>query len=129
MSTYINESYYQSIEGKIEALSIKVTDSTDTSNICSELNNIMQEVEEIMTKDMTNTQNQIDLLSELTTVPTDLASCISWIEKSIELYAKPYETAVATQTALLAKYTSLLSKIATQSDNFTCNLTLPEIEE
>lgn len=113
----VNTEYFDSITAQINAL-----------DDCSILQTLVNQVMATLQAEVTAIESQIAALLPLITLPTDLASVISWITSFATPAIRAYENYLATITAVMASINGLITAIQNAASRLThCTISIPAI--
>jgi hypothetical protein len=102
-----------------------LTAQINSINDCATLQLMVTQVEAEMTAQLAAAERQIAALLPLTTIPTNLSQCISFITSQVAFYEAQYAQAIAAEAALVAAYAGLISAITSKISTLGCSITPP----
>lgn len=110
----LNSDYYNNLLNQI-----------DNTHACSELQNIVDDINAEVVDQISGLQNQISKLQQVITPPEDIYEAVTWINNYISIISGPYNTAIAKQAEILTKLTELNVVLQNKIDSLQCDITLP----
>lgn len=90
---------------------------------CRALQQAIDQITAMINAQLAAIAAQLLALAGLMVVPTNLATCISWIQSQINLYTSLYNQALATQAALLLAQIRIIAAINNKIANLNCSIT------
>jgi hypothetical protein len=118
----VSTAYFTALTNKVNAIAANI--NADEAAICAEIQSFENEVMAELQTMITAMRAQMAALLPMTTAPTDLGSCISWITRAMAPYVAAYEQATADVTAVLSAVSSLESAITNAAGKLTaCTIT------
>lgn len=113
----VNTAYFDSLTAQINGI-----------NLCADLQAVVNEVMETLQAQVNAIEAQIAALLPLITLPTDLASIITWIGHLAAPYIEAYNNFIAQLAQVLAKIAALVTAIENAAARIThCSITVPPI--
>jgi hypothetical protein len=111
----INDEYFDKLIERIE-------NAAD----CSEVQEIIDDIEEFIGGQITGCLDIISKLEGLITPPgVNLTAIVEWITNLIGVISGPYNKAIELHADIISKYMEIQSALDEKSISLNCNITLP----